>query len=333
MPLELGPTSIVGREIDFSMPGTSKKPMMPDDMYDILGWLIRAHDSVRLWISRSGYRFDLQHKENMAAIDSEIDREVKEAGGLNTSMDASTSGGTITKEKNILVILYMAKEAEADDKLKASKGLGDGSDVQASKRPHVGDFTQASKMRVKVHTNRLFDWAQRYEFARLSEVYSETARRLKEMTHKLALIEAAKATSLRDAREHVRLKQYPSAPPGVSLDGNLEFAKSQKDYFSIKGRGFLFSWFYTKVRNKGDWDYKNGQPQYESFGNFNYGAVGTAAGISETVLLRAAGAAQSLAGTSQVEFDKWWAEAPYGDDPVDQVWIKAGIDYAKSKGY
>lgn len=112
MPLELGPTSIVGREIDFSMPGTSKKPMMPDDMYDILGWLIRAHDSVRLWISRNGYRFDLQHKENMAAIDSEIDREVKEAGGLNTPMDASTSGGTITKEKNILVILYMAKEAE-----------------------------------------------------------------------------------------------------------------------------------------------------------------------------------------------------------------------------
>lgn len=95
----------------------------------------------------------------------------------------------------------------------------------------------------------------------------------------------------------------------------------------------MLSWFYTQVRNKGEWDYKNGQPQYESFGNFNYGAVGTAAGISEAVLLRAAGAAQSLAGTSQAEFDKWWSEAPYGDDPVDQVWIKAGIDYAKSKGY
>ncbi|MGV8434717.1 hypothetical protein ACV34C_27345, partial [Pseudomonas aeruginosa] len=24
---------------------------------------------------------------------------------------------------------------------------------------------------------------------------------------------------------------------------------------------------------------------------------------------------------------------PYGDNPVDQIWIKAGIDYAKSKGY
>ena len=64
-----------------------------------------------------------------------------------------------------------------------------------------------------------------------------------------------------------------------------------------------------------------------------WGECCTAAGISEAVLLRAAGAAQSLAGTSQAEFDKWWGEAPYGDDPVDQVWIKAGIDYAKSKGY
>lgn len=44
-------------------------------------------------------------------------------------------------------------------------------------------------------------------------------------------------------------------------------------------------------------------------------------------------AEQSFAGTSQAEFEKWWSEAPYGDDPVDQVWIKAGIDYAKSKGY
>ena len=54
---------------------------------------------------------------------------------------------------------------------------------------------------------------------------------------------------------------------------------------------------------------------------------------SVAVLLRAAGAAQTAAGTSREEFDTWWSEAPYGDDPVDQVWIKAGIEYAKSKGY
>lgn len=333
MPLELGPISVVGRIIDFSIPGTSRESMMPDYMHDILDLLIRALENVTQWIFDNAYRFDMQHKDNIAAIDFEIDQEIKGAGGLNMPMDVSTSSKIITREKNILVTLYMAKENEADRKVKASKGSGDGSDVQASKRPSAGSFTQAGKMRVIVNTPKLLDWAQRYEFARLSEVYSETARRLKEKQQKLALIEVAKATNLRDAKEQARHKQYPSAPPGVSLDENLEFAKSQKAYFSIKGRGFLLSWFYTQVRNKGEWDYKKGQPQYESFGNFNYGAVGTAAGISEAVLLRAAGAAQSLAGTSQAEFDKWWSEAPYGDDPVDQVWIKAGIDYAKSKGY
>ncbi|TJY51775.1 bacteriocin, partial [Pseudomonas aeruginosa] len=51
------------------------------------------------------------------------------------------------------------------------------------------------------------------------------------------------------------------------------------------------------------------------------------------ILLRAAGATQTLAGTSDKDFGAWWAGTPYGDNPVDQIWIKAGIDYAKSKGY
>ncbi|UVL56947.1 polymorphic toxin type 44 domain-containing protein [Pseudomonas sp. B21-035] len=64
-----------------------------------------------------------------------------------------------------------------------------------------------------------------------------------------------------------------------------------------------------------------------------YGACGTAAGISPNVLLRAAGWAQSRAGTSDSGFGKWWGDVPFGDDPQDQEWIKAGIEYAKSFGY
>lgn len=52
-------------------------------------------------------------------------------------------------------------------------------------KDQAGSFTQAGKMRVIVNTPKLLDWAQRYEFARLSEVYSETARRLKEKQQKL----------------------------------------------------------------------------------------------------------------------------------------------------
>ncbi|MFP6361116.1 hypothetical protein VST45_09690, partial [Pseudomonas aeruginosa] len=46
--------------------------------------------------------------------------------------------------------------------------------------------------------------------------------------------------------------------------------------------------------------------------------------MSEQILLRAAGATQTLAGTSDKDFGAWWAGTPYGDDPVDQIWIKAG---------
>lgn len=95
-----------------------------------------------------------------------------------------------------------------------------------------------------------------------------------------------------------------------------------------------YAWFYQQVRLHGPWDYKNQRGrQYANFGNFNYGAVGQAAGIPEEVLLRAAGWAQSRAGTSKPTYSDWHHTAPYGDDPDDQAWIRAGIDYAKRAGF
>ncbi|MEE1925290.1 polymorphic toxin type 44 domain-containing protein [Pseudomonas sp. 148P] len=125
----------------------------------------------------------------------------------------------------------------------------------------------------------------------------------------------------------------PKAPRGVSITSNMREAHSKKIHFSRGGTSFLFSWFYTKVRSRGPWNYKRQGRKYEDFGNFNYGATGTAAGISEEVLLRGAGWAQSQAGTSEPEFGSWWSNAPYGDDPKDQRQIKAGIEYAKRHGY
>jgi hypothetical protein len=125
----------------------------------------------------------------------------------------------------------------------------------------------------------------------------------------------------------------PASPPGVSLDNNMRIAFQQGQNFSHGGDAFLFSWFYKQVKNRGPWDFKQKGAQYESFGNFHYGAVGTAAGFSKETLLRAAGAAQSLAGTSNDSFGKWWSTAPFGDDPRDQYWIEQGIDYAKAKCY
>lgn len=114
-------------------------------------------------------------------------------------------------------------------------------------------------------------------------------------------------------------------PPGVNIIKNMMLARLHKGPSAL-----TYAWFYSQVRNRGPWDYKfvSGR-QYANFGNFNYGATGYAAGITEEVLLRAAGWAQIRAGTSQPAFDTWYGSSPYGDDPDDQYWIQAGIDYAK----
>ena len=97
------------------------------------------------------------------------------------------------------------------------------------------------------------------------------------------------------------------------------------------------------VRLGGSMDYKSfpdaraaaamtGINPYLEFGNFNYGATGRALGIPDAILVRAAGVAQFISG-----WQNWnpsfgvpgHAPAPYGDDPVDQAAIRAGIAYAE----
>lgn len=124
----------------------------------------------------------------------------------------------------------------------------------------------------------------------------------------------------------------PPAPPGVSLQDNIAIANNRRLHLK-PGSAFMYSWFYSQVRGRGPWDYKQKSLEYEAFGNFNYGATGTVLGIPESVLLRAAGAAQKAAGTSLDGFGNWWGDAPYGDDYCDQHWIKEGIEYARLQGY
>lgn len=122
----------------------------------------------------------------------------------------------------------------------------------------------------------------------------------------------------------------PCSPEGESVEYNMWKANSRtglnlslSDYY----------WFYNQVRNGGPWDYKQINGNYADFGNFNYGATGYAMGIPESVLLRAAGWAQTRAGTSLKSNGDWMSDAPYGDDPIDQAFVKNGISYAKQKGY
>jgi RHS repeat-associated protein len=116
----------------------------------------------------------------------------------------------------------------------------------------------------------------------------------------------------------------PPSPPGVSCAYNIR--EAQQHYNP--------TWFYDQVRNKGPWDYKQLDPQYEDFGNFNYGATGYAFGFSHEILLRGAGWAQQRAGTNvNNQNGYWYGRAPFGDDSRDQTQIANGIDYYRCNCY
>jgi RHS repeat-associated protein len=135
--------------------------------------------------------------------------------------------------------------------------------------------------------------------------------------------------------------QPPVGPDDANVDANIEAMekadaqlKSTLGVLSGQRIAFKYHLFYLLVRNHGPWDYKQRKGgDYQAFGNFNYGASGRAFGIPSQVLLRAAGAAQLAAGTSDPGWGSPAGGSPYGDDPNDQVEIQRGIDYYQGKGH
>jgi len=96
-------------------------------------------------------------------------------------------------------------------------------------------------------------------------------------------------------------------------------------------------WFIGMVRNHAPWDYKRLDPKYIPFGNFNFGATGTALAYHEQIVLRGAGGYQYYrsfrGGAYNPKWGKPWGGPPYGDDPDDQADIRLGILYAGCRGY
>lgn len=87
------------------------------------------------------------------------------------------------------------------------------------------------------------------------------------------------------------------------------------------------AWLGSQVRNKAPMDFKQLGSRFQAVGNWNYGALGAAMGYPLEFLQRAAGWAQSQAGTSKQEFNTWYGLPPYGDDWRDQNLIEQGFDY------
>ena len=94
-------------------------------------------------------------------------------------------------------------------------------------------------------------------------------------------------------------------PSDVSIDRNV---KEAMEYAASHNTFETLAWFYDKVRNGGEWDYKqkdkesaqaeNRPNKYEDLGNFNYAVVGKAIGIDDRILKVAAAGAQVAANNT-----------------------------------
>jgi RHS repeat-associated protein len=113
----------------------------------------------------------------------------------------------------------------------------------------------------------------------------------------------------------------PPHPPDASVDANMQ---------ATRQNGLLW-WYNTATPNRGPWDYKwyNGtaHPNYDNFGNFNFGATGCAAGIPLNALLRGAGLAKSR-DLKNDPYGNFW-QYPYGNQPDKQGWIIKGFQFCK----
>lgn len=104
-------------------------------------------------------------------------------------------------------------------------------------------------------------------------------------------------------------------PPGVSTFENMETARRH---------GPEFGWFKSMVDYGQPWDYKSLDPmlpELQNFGNFHYGAVGSAAGFPSAILKGAAGFAHWRAGSKP---SHWWS---WFDDSRDTGFIEEGIEF------
>lgn len=123
--------------------------------------------------------------------------------------------------------------------------------------------------------------------------------------------------------------RVPPAPPTADIRANmfLSYLYSRDGFFK------RLRWFYNQVRNSGPWDYKQQGSRYEDFGNFNFGATGTAAHFSSAMLFRGAGYASQKADPTRKGLNTWFSGYPYGDDPADQEQIEKGIEFCECMGY
>lgn len=113
-------------------------------------------------------------------------------------------------------------------------------------------------------------------------------------------------------------------------------ADPEKNIQDAENHGYRW-WYNTVSQGHGPWDYKYYQnvshPEFDDFGNFNYGATGAAVGIPLDLLLRGAGWAKlRLLGPSDPFGRPWDRSGNYGNQPEKNQQIINGYNWYKNCG-
>jgi len=128
-------------------------------------------------------------------------------------------------------------------------------------------------------------------------------------------------------QEKAKIKELDKFMKSDKFKANLKAAEQMRD----KTIAEKYLWMLNNFGTGDKYDIKHGKPEMEHVGNYNYGAMGRVAGLSELELKGGAGGYQVISGTSSPEFFYPWSWS-YGDDPVDQGHIQDGINFINS-GY
>jgi hypothetical protein len=90
-----------------------------------------------------------------------------------------------------------------------------------------------------------------------------------------------------------------------------------------------FRWFGNVCCWTSPWNYQAQSPQYDEFGNFNYGATGTALGIPAPILVGAAGLKKNFDFWSKGQSNPYSSQ-PHTNAPSKTRAIMNGIQYARA---
>ncbi|HVW75219.1 MAG TPA: polymorphic toxin type 44 domain-containing protein [Rhizomicrobium sp.] len=119
----------------------------------------------------------------------------------------------------------------------------------------------------------------------------------------------------------------PVAPPGVDVNKNIQRAEKTIPDPGLSTRPQAYGLMFQLFPDGHEMDYKTQGDQYRDFGNFNYGAFGSALGLSPYELHTGAGIQQMRSGTWSPSYGLPGLFPPAGDNPRDYEMIDEGIQY------